>query len=132
MEKKIRFESFMCLFELTNTQKQRDVLRGLYDIFKLAAKGKDVATTNELQKAKKLYEEFKKLNRQNDQLLELDNDFNQYDSQYTKDLHKRNEKQEEKVKKLAKEMNYKIVYYGPYATLYDIERDYDITLNFVI
>jgi hypothetical protein len=130
MKKYITFNTLANLWRSCENDKDRETLRKFLDVFRIATKGKelDKVRVETYEKAKTLYQEFRKLNRQNDTLLVLDSNFEGWQSEYRKRLEKRNEKQEKKVKQLAQEMGFKIVYYSHIATLQNIKTRQDIHL----
>lgn len=109
-------------------------MRRLFDIYKIASRGtlKNKVSEETFELAAELYKEYRKLNRQNDNLLVLDNDFYRYNTNYTKDLHKKNENQEKKVRELAKRLGLTIVYYSHLATLQNKKDKRDLNLNRVL
>jgi uncharacterized protein YeaO (DUF488 family) len=134
MKKYMTFNSLQMSWRGCETDKQRDTIRVIFDIYKIASRGniKSKISEETFEQAATLYKEYKKLNRQNDTLLVLDNDFNKYQSAYTKDLHKKNDDQEKKVKELAKKMGLSLVYYSHLATLQNKKDKRDLNLNKVL
>ncbi len=133
-KKYITLESIRIAFPCFCGRKGEDTMRELYDIYRIAAQdtSKERVESSTFTRAYELYKEYRKLNRQNDTLLVLDNDFERYQSSYTKALHQRNEKQEKKVRELAKNMGFKLVYYSHIATLQNIKTKMDLCLNKVL
>lgn len=130
-QKYITFSSLSIAWNCHLNRKEEETLRRLFDIYRIASKNHRTKKVREdtFERAANLYNEWQKLNRQNDTLLVLDNDFNAYNSDYTRKLHERNEKQEGKVKKLAKEFGLKLVYYSHLATLQRVKTQEDLNLN---
>lgn len=130
-QKYITFSSLSIAWNCHLNQKEEETLRRLFDIYRIASKNQRAKKVREdtFERAATLYKEWQKLNRQNDTLLVLDNDFNAYNSDYTKKLHERNEKQEKKVKELAKGFGLKLVYYSHLATFQRTKTREDLNLN---
>ena len=79
----------------------------------------------EFEEAKKIYNCWKKLNRLNDRLLELENDFYFMEKRkrFIENMRKEADDQEKKLKELIKKYNYNIniKYYSWLASLENIE-----------
>ena len=78
-KKFITFNSIQIAWENLG-KKGKESLRELFDIYRIAAQdeSKNKIEKNTFGRAKNLYKEYRKLNKQNDNLLTLDNDFNLY------------------------------------------------------
>lgn len=130
-QKYITFNSIQIAWNGCENEREKDTLRKVFDIYRIATKdtNKNKVSDETFQLAANLYKEYRKFNRQNDTLLVLDNDYYTYQSARTKNLHKKNEEQEKKLKKLAHKMGFKIVYYSHLATLQSLKSGRDLSLN---
>lgn len=133
-KKYITFNSLQIAWNRHLNREEEVAMRRLFDIYKIASHGnlKNKVSEETFEQAANLYNEYQKLNRQNDNLLVLDNDDRRYNSDYTKDLRKKNDEQETKVRKLAKKMGLTIVYYSHLATLQNSKDKRDLNLNRVL
>lgn len=107
---------------------RKNYLKKEWDIITLLKNkypNKDIFNLLEFEEAKKIYNCWKKLNRLNDRLLELENDFYFMEKRkrIIENMRKEADKKEIKLKELIKKYNYniKIKYYSWLASLENLE-----------